>query len=1328
MNFKLLIVALLSFVAIIGISNATTPTMPSNVILNYSTITISYNGMLSYPNPFQLEISLTENSFSNYIAYNNNLANFEFFNQTGAVIPAWIESNNSGTLTIWLNLSGANKLVQTGSSSATENIYLGFASKTTNLLSNSGTIGIGEAPELSSSYGQYDDGASVFNTYLNFAGTSLPSGFISSVSSDGTFTINNGLTLGTGTSDDPTYSYLASTSNTYAPQIVEFDLASVITSPIGYGGVNNEFGYTTSQPTAYTTYNAQYFTGTDINSAYGAFTNELYSSGTEITSNSGSLTTGIFGTEINPLTFYENYNTELTSSTSITSNNYLFLGIGGPGSGAGRPEPEKILVQWFRTRAEPPNNLMPSTTFSAVLPSTPPPAVNIENFYFTPNSITYGNYPVIFYNISNLPATLNLALQNTNSIVYTFVANSLSGTQTIPQLYGAGNYIFYLEANNILSNTLTISQIPINSFSVSQTSFIYNGIAPTIVITPNTINNQIPSFSYTLTSANAGNYLVSHTFSNQNYSATTYSTNIIINKAYPMINFYRNFNLFGPSGPATFNPHNLYYITFNGISYNNQLNFSIYLNGNFIASTNSIYTYNIIEPGFYDFVMNETGNNNYFPFSNSTGFMLQAGTMNYQINIPPQFPAILSYGTPIVFNSGNTIQYTSNGPVYYPNFVLFNVSKVLNTSIYPFTANNLQQIYNFTKTTYVNLTLPVGNYLIQFSNLRYMNASTGFVNISGIYYPIEIKPAMPKFIFKLSSSAIGSVVLNNTNQTYKLYATTKELPITITANLSTIGNQLQGEVLLNGNLISTTSTTFSYTITQSNYKPNMLFEFKSNGNYNYTAFDPAFDIIFVQSAPTNITNTIQNFTTTYYQIYNGSNKIILFNQLPSNTIAKLYYGYVLPPSSQTGLYTPVNAMQYYNYNLVATSTSNTISYNLTNIPAGSYLFKLTTITNTTTNQSIVISTKNYYLTYYIERATPQFLNGVLETSNTIFGKSLKVYYNSSKVLFSKMPLNLSLEILPINKIIEFPANANISITIIPNGSIFENNNLIYNFSTPQTEIGSYSFILNGIANNNYTIPNSTYEINATISLPILNSTLTNNNIVIGSEKGFDNLTLTESDNYDVLELFEGNTLLAKSTSPLNYNLYNLISNNTNTKVIKLYAIDKSFPEINKTFIIYLYKPAYMINGRITKIAPNVIVGNVLEINFTNVSPSLVYSTLLLNLTGNQTINYEGFGNITLTMATNNNETEFISGILTYEYGNETNFYTFKNFEITQGKLKRLVIPINPANVVLINKINTNNAGLYNSIIIIAVIIIAGIIVLWKVINILTKKNILWKPF
>ncbi|MCL4365495.1 hypothetical protein M1590_04190, partial [Candidatus Marsarchaeota archaeon] len=44
-------------------------------------------------------------------------------------------------------------------------VYLGFANTAKNLLSASGTSGIGEAPQLSSPYGEYDDGADVFNQY-----------------------------------------------------------------------------------------------------------------------------------------------------------------------------------------------------------------------------------------------------------------------------------------------------------------------------------------------------------------------------------------------------------------------------------------------------------------------------------------------------------------------------------------------------------------------------------------------------------------------------------------------------------------------------------------------------------------------------------------------------------------------------------------------------------------------------------------------------------------------------------------------------------------------------------------------------------------------------------------------------------------------------------------------------------------------------------------------------------------------------------------------------------------------------------------------------------
>ncbi|MCL4372080.1 hypothetical protein M1373_02040, partial [Candidatus Marsarchaeota archaeon] len=172
---------------------STAPTLPSG-ILYYVPIGLDNNQSVATPAPFQQSVNITESSYSGNIVYNDNFANFEYFYANGTVIPAWIEENSSGKILTWLNI--ANGIP------AHSNIvvYLGFASTSTNLLSSSGTTGIGEAPQLSSTYGEYDDGASVFNHYWNFAGATLPSGFTENVLSNpagatGNYAVNNGITI-----------------------------------------------------------------------------------------------------------------------------------------------------------------------------------------------------------------------------------------------------------------------------------------------------------------------------------------------------------------------------------------------------------------------------------------------------------------------------------------------------------------------------------------------------------------------------------------------------------------------------------------------------------------------------------------------------------------------------------------------------------------------------------------------------------------------------------------------------------------------------------------------------------------------------------------------------------------------------------------------------------------------------------------------------------------------------------------------------------------------------------------------------------------------------
>ncbi len=143
----------------------------SNIEINILKANVSmviYNKQpVPTPSPFQQLINA-----SNYIysgKANSNFSNVEFFYQNGTIIPSWLESYNYSKAALWwLKLSGGIP----ANSSLT--IYMGFTANDTNLLNQQIT---GEAPQLSSQYGKYDDGADVFVRYWDFSGTSLPSAF-----------------------------------------------------------------------------------------------------------------------------------------------------------------------------------------------------------------------------------------------------------------------------------------------------------------------------------------------------------------------------------------------------------------------------------------------------------------------------------------------------------------------------------------------------------------------------------------------------------------------------------------------------------------------------------------------------------------------------------------------------------------------------------------------------------------------------------------------------------------------------------------------------------------------------------------------------------------------------------------------------------------------------------------------------------------------------------------------------------------------------------------------------------------------------------------------
>jgi len=334
------VVLVLGSLYILGVFNGSA--IPSGIVA-YVPITITNSQSSATPSPFQQMISITESNYANYIAYNGKIANFEFFTQSGQVLPAWIENNYSGTLIIWVKLPNSIP----ASSSLT--IYLGFASKSTNLLSSSGTSGIGEAPQLScpnpvntigcSTYAQYDDGASVFNVYQNFAGSSCPSGW----SCQSGAKIDNGVTLNNAN--------VTSTSE-YYPQI--FDAYIVST----FGNVKGEaIEYFTNSKNNAFNINQPYWLNGNIGSTVNG----------NITANTNGIPPAFTGPYIqslgwngSTLYWWADYTNEYTEGTSLSSSSPYYLQISAWPSGV------PAVIQWVRTRAFPPNGVMPSVSFGGL--------------------------------------------------------------------------------------------------------------------------------------------------------------------------------------------------------------------------------------------------------------------------------------------------------------------------------------------------------------------------------------------------------------------------------------------------------------------------------------------------------------------------------------------------------------------------------------------------------------------------------------------------------------------------------------------------------------------------------------------------------------------------------------------------------------------------------------------------------------------------------------------------------------------------------------------------------------------------------------------------
>ncbi len=242
------------------------------------------------------------------------------------VVFSAVGSGSTGTR-YWLRLGSLP-------ADSTTEILMDFYPTDFNVFNNKIT---GEAPQLSSTYGKYDNGVNIFNYYTNFSGTSLPSGW--TTSSSLTATVSNGVKLassagsqylGYNTAVNSPFVFEIYGKVTTATTVDESNLLAIVSSSLG--GATDWAGEAYSSGDVFGYGIAGNWITTSTSWSIGTF----YLNGVGLTSSGVS--------------DYVNYNL-LGSSTSSGGLSSAYLEIWQDNS--------TTFVQWLRTRAYPPNGVMP---------------------------------------------------------------------------------------------------------------------------------------------------------------------------------------------------------------------------------------------------------------------------------------------------------------------------------------------------------------------------------------------------------------------------------------------------------------------------------------------------------------------------------------------------------------------------------------------------------------------------------------------------------------------------------------------------------------------------------------------------------------------------------------------------------------------------------------------------------------------------------------------------------------------------------------------------------------------------------------------------------
>ncbi len=333
-----------------GTLTSSTSTLYSNV-----PITLTNSQTSATPSTFQQKITFNPSSYSGSEA--SNLGNIRFCldSACNTELYSWLESctpsctPTATSASVWVKLTSS-----IGANGGTLTIYMVFEPASTNFDDNYW----GEAPTLSGTYGQYDNGANVFTFYDNFAGTTLNTNKWTTIKSTSgvTVSVDNGLTV--TTTSTSAYGFVMSPLQTY-PLVAETYTSSG-DSILGVATSQSVNGFIAP----YSGYSIDWSAGDDY-ITYQAPTSDT--SLDEITQ--ATFPAGIW--QVTWSATATQYFVDGVGNTYSGTHNGVAIANYGMYIGQSNGVVASSVFYWARMRAYPPNNVMPSVSFGTKAGSGP---------------------------------------------------------------------------------------------------------------------------------------------------------------------------------------------------------------------------------------------------------------------------------------------------------------------------------------------------------------------------------------------------------------------------------------------------------------------------------------------------------------------------------------------------------------------------------------------------------------------------------------------------------------------------------------------------------------------------------------------------------------------------------------------------------------------------------------------------------------------------------------------------------------------------------------------------------------------------------------------